>query len=337
MEKFKIIQIGVGHDHAMDILDSVLSLNDIFEVKGFALPEEEKGLHSEKIQKCYDLGLKQMTIDEVLNCNELDGVIVETEEKNLTRYATRAAKCGLHIHMDKPGGLSEEEFTDLIDIAEKKNLALSVGYMYRFNPVIQRALTRIKNGEIGDVYSVEAHMNCFHTKEKRQWLKNLPGGMMFYLGCHLIDIVLKIQGMPESITPYNKSINYQKVDSIDFGMAVFEYENGASLVKTSALEPGGFMRRQLVVCGTKGTIEIRPIEFYDIKNPEERKFTRSKLREVQDDAEFADDSDMKESKLFNRYDNMMINFAEMIAGNIETEYDYELKLYQNILKACGVK
>ena len=66
--------------------------------------------------------------------------------------------------------------------------------------------------------------------------------------------------MPKRIIPLNKSTGLDGLDSTDFGMAVFEYENGVSFVKTNDIERGGFLRRQLVVIGTKGTVEVKPLE-----------------------------------------------------------------------------
>ena len=41
MRKLKIVQIGLGHDHAKDVLDTVLDMSDVFEVVGFAEENEE--------------------------------------------------------------------------------------------------------------------------------------------------------------------------------------------------------------------------------------------------------------------------------------------------------
>lgn len=76
--------------------------------------------------------------------------------------------------------------------------------MYRYNPFVKELLQKVKNGELGDIISVEAQMNCMHSVNTRQWLANFPGGMMFFLGCHLIDLILQIQGMPERIIALNK-------------------------------------------------------------------------------------------------------------------------------------
>ncbi len=345
MKKLRVVQIGLGHDHATMIFDSLLSMPDIFEVAAFAVPQCEEKEFADKIA-VYENQRKipRCTPEEALAIPGLDGAVIETEEKNLTKYAIMAAEKNLHIHIDKPGGMDLSEFTYLVELLKKKNLVFSTGYMYRFNPFIREAFDKIKRGELGEIYSVEAHMNCDHAPEKRKWLAQFPGGMMFYLGCHLVDLVYSIMGAPEEVIPCNASILNDGAE--DFGMAVFKYKNGTSFVKTCAAEPGGFMRRQLVICGEKGTIEIYPLEIFGGENSVGRLDVSTKMRYVKtlsDDSGFnsnwSDAGEGKTSEMFNRYDSMMIKFAQMIRGERENEYshDYELEMYKLVLRACGEK
>ncbi len=334
MNQINVIQIGIGHDHACDILDSALNLPELYSVKGLVIPEEEKGKYDDRIAR---FNVPLLSFEEALSLENVSAVFVETEEELLTKYSTLAASRGLHIHMDKPGGYEYSEFERLVEILKSKNLVFSVGYMYRFNPYIKEAIAKAKSGEFGEIYSVEAHMSVEHSAEKRAWLKNMPGGMMFYLGCHLVDLIYSIQGKPLKIHPFNSSINGI---SEDFGMAVFSYKKGASLIKTCAAEPGGFLRRQLVICGEKGTITINPLEDYNLEL-QDRKNMFSKMHTI-----FSDGrgfglarGDRKVADMFNRYDGMMTNFHQMIMGEKENEYsyDYELELHKLVLRSCGVE
>ncbi len=148
------------------------------------------------------------------------------------------------------------DFEALIQTMKQTGKVFHTGYMYRYNPYIRDLLERIRRGDLGKIISVEAQMNCIHLRQLRQWLGNFPGGMMFYLGCHLVDLILQIQGQPKEIIPLNTTTGCN-TQADDFGMAVFVYENGVSFAKTTALEIGGYARRQLVVTGTEGTVEIR--------------------------------------------------------------------------------
>ena len=73
----------------------------------------------------------------------------------------------------------------LTDTVGQKNLVFQVGYMYRYNPAVRRALDWIRAGRIGDVLCVEAQMNQCYSGAMLDWLATIPGGMMGYLGANL--------------------------------------------------------------------------------------------------------------------------------------------------------
>ena len=330
MKRIRVAQIGVNtNSHSQQIFLSLRKQSDIFEVVGYALPENER----ERLPKRIEIfeGYRELTVDEVLNDPTIDAVSIETDEVYLTKYALMAARAGKHIHMEKPGGASLEDFEELISLMRASGKVFHTGYMYRYNPCIRQVIERVRNGEIGEVISVDAQMNCLHSPCTRQWLEALPGGMMFFLGCHLIDLVLTIQGKPDNIIPYNRSTGADGVTALDFGYAVLEYGNGISTVKTSAREYGGYARRQLVIVGTKGTIELKPLE-----RPYVGEVVYTGKCEYLDEG-WHDVGDYSESTPADRYDGMIEAFGKYVLGEKENPYtlDYELELFRTLLKCCG--
>lgn len=329
MKKIKIAQIGTSkNSHGNFVWATLLKQSDLYEVVGYAFPENEKEKFPEQV-KAFE-GYTEMTVEEILSNPEIEAVAVETEEIYLTKYALMVANAGKHLHMEKPGGLELNKFEELINILKSKLLVFSTGYMYRFNPKINEALEKIKNGELGEIYSVEAHMDCIHHPEVKEWLETFPGGMLFFLGCHLIDLIYRIQGEPEEVIPLNCSTGIDGISAQDYGMVVYKYKNGVSFAKTCASECGGFLRRQLVICGEKGTIEIKPLEI-----PKDNgQYT---VMNEQYGYRWGEPWTTTESDVYDRYEAMMENFAEMVRCkryDLYT-YDYELNLYKLILKSCG--
>lgn len=340
MEKLKVIQIGICHDHGTSAFNSILKQSDLFDVVGFApIPEELDGEKElcEKIINEYakKRGVKMYTVEEALNLPGIEAAVVECREEYLNKYAIMAAKRDLHIYMDKPGGWKLSEFSELVSLVREKKLAFCIGYMYRFNPKIEEIMKRIKNGEIGEVYCVEAHMDCEHNPENRQRLAKFPGGMMFFLGCHLIDLIYRIQGTPEEVVPMNCRTGFDGVTADDYGMVIFKYKNGVSFAKSCAKECGGYMRRQLVVCGSKGTFEIKPLEAFEPGT--ERDWLYTEMREVMEKHSWQYEGVHTKTEYFNRFDSMLKNFADVAKGRKENQYtyDYELELFKLLLKSCS--
>ena len=332
MEKIRVAQIGTSHNsHGHQIWRSMVKQSDIFEVVGYALPENER----EKFPKEMMVfeGYREMTVEEILADPTIEAVTVETEEIYLTKYAQMVADAGKHLHMEKPGSQDHKAFEELVSVLKEKQLVFSTGYMYRFNPIVQRTLERIRNGELGRIYSVEAHMSCKHKARVREWLEVFEGGMMFFLGCHLIDLIYQIQGEPLEVIPLNCSTGIDDIHTQDFGMAVLKYADGVSFAKTCDNECGGFMRRQLVICGEKGTIEIKPLEV-GTHGGQYTCYAES-FNNV-GNKDWSEPWAAGQTEVYDRYDDMMRNFAEMVRGKENPyTYDYELNLHKLVLRACG--
>ena len=338
MKKIRRAQIGTEHDHAKPMIDTFAQLSDLFELVGYAHTEEElaginQGMYKEENYAQY----KKYTLDEILAMDDLDAVAIEAEDRFLVKYALMFAKKGVHVHMDKPGSQSTEDFEEMLSEMKKHGKIFSIGYMYRHNPAVKNLFERIEKGEFGEIYSVEAHMSRNDYPKKRKWLGDYKGGMNFFLGSHLVDLIVNIQGIPEEVIPLNCSTHLDGIESEDFGMAVLKYKNGVSFEKTTASERGGFARRQLVVCGSKGTAEIKPLE----------QGSGGYMNVNHIDEAIANENDLcawtvpyKNGGNFNfhRYADMVVNFASCVNANDQGKYtlEYEARVHRIILCASGI-
>ena len=328
--KEKIIRIGhVGtlHDHSIGKLRSVHKLSDTFDVVGIVVEDEER---REQLRREYPYSLYPfISEDELLN-RGCDAVMVEGFEYELPHTAMRFIQNGIPVHIDKPAGRDIDVFESALRIAKLKKVPVQMAYMYRYNPAVQKCLEMISQGQLGDILSVTAIMNTGHPPEKQQWLHNFKGGIMFFLGCHMLDLIYRIQGIPLSITPFLKEACIDGVCTENQATAVLEYKHGISIAQANSCEINGYGRRQLVVSGSKGTFEIRPLEripraFYtgiDEAVPFEDKRTELTFSPVTDAV---------------RYDAMMLDFAAMVRGETENNYsyEYELQLQKIVLACCG--
>lgn len=334
MRKIKIGQIGVRHDHAGHTMRSLRKFSDVFEVVGVVSDDDNRLKES-----CYD-GVPRMTVEEMLSVDGLDAVAVESYELTSVDFAQRCIDAGIHVHLDKPGGESDEKFTHLAKTAKEKNLCLHLGYMYRYNPEVKKLKKDIAEGKLGEIYSVEAQMNCEHGKPKRDWLGAFRGGMMFFLGCHLIDLIVSIQGIPENIVCYNHATGFDDIKALDCGFCVLEYKNGVSFAKSCASEVDGFVRRQLVVCGKSGTVELKPLEDFIAGSAGGSNIYTGVAEVYSSDTKGAwhDCRTLRKSVAFDRYDDMMLDFAAIVRGEKQNDYsyEYEVAVQRCVLAASGI-
>jgi predicted dehydrogenase len=334
MRKIRIAQIGINYlSHAVHIFDTLKWNPDVFEVVGYCLVEDERSLGESKLK--HMAGYPELTLEEILNDPTIEAVTVETDEIHLNKYAIMAAKAGKHVHMEKPGSQDLESFTQLIETMRQTGKVFHLGYMYRYHPFVAQAIQRAKNKEFGHIYAVEALMGRLDDCTERAWLKTFKGGMMFYLGCHLIDIVVQLQGFPTEVLPLNYATGIGGVDAEDFGFALLRYPNAMSQVRMAATETGGVNRRQIVVCGEHETLEINPLE-KNVKGPHYLVEAAQRHAYLDEDGKTCWAQETLEP--YPRYEEMMLSFAAMVRGEKQNPWslDYELELFKVILACCGL-
>ncbi len=337
MKPIRVVQFGTWqYTHAAHTMAAMRSLPTAYDVVGVCEPDESRWAQAQT-QPCYQ-GLRRLTVEAVTADRTVDAVMVETHELEQDAAALYFASHGFAVHADKPCGLNAAQFDRLIDTVEQKNLVFQVGYMYRYNPAVRCALDWIRAGRIGDVLCVEAQMNQCYSGAMLDWLATIPGGMMGYLGCHLIDLVYAIQGAPQSITPMHTSTGRSAAPALDNGLALLRYPRGISIVKSCAAEVSGDARRYLMISGTAGTIEIAPIE-----NPVEvpgmvcANRIHCRITTSPYPMAFADRPETVTFPPYGRYDAMLIDFARMVRGEKPNDFppEYERAVHRAIIQSLG--
>ena len=334
MKKIKIAQIGIGHNHGEAKIRALRELTDYFEVVGVCESdpvwyEKRKNLEAYK-------GLKFMSEEELLNTPGLEAVAIETDGKYLISTALRCAEKGLHLHMDKPGGEDYDSFVKLCGICKEKDLAFQSAYIYRYNPAVQFCVDAVKNNWLGDIFEIHSVMSRDDSNNDsyREWLSQFKAGAFYIFAGYLIDIIIQMIGEPDKISSFLQKTRDDKL--IDNGLAVLEYPRATATVRVSVAEISGYDYRRLIVCGTRGSLELCPIE---LRGPEIGKPLKVRLTLKQDCGPYTAGTHIIEcDALGHRYARQLVDFAKIVRKEMENPFplEHELKLHKNLLKACGV-
>ena len=253
----RLAQIGVGHGHANKL--TVYRDSPDWEVVGICEPDAGLRAAAEK-QKTYQ-GLPWMSRDELLAVDGLEAVLVETKPDTSLEHAAAAIAAGKHVHLDKPAGTSLPAYRKILAEANTKGLVVQMGYMFRFNPAVMLLREFLDQGWIGDVFEVSTGMSKVVEPASRKEFARFPGGMMFELGCHVIDLVVAVLGKPDRVEGVLRHSLESADDTLaDNTLAILHYPRAIATVRSSALEVEGFSRRHLTVCGTQGTFHIQPLD-----------------------------------------------------------------------------
>lgn len=324
MAKIKIGQIGVGHAHASGKMRVYRASKD-YEIVGVVEPDAKLRAAAEK-SETYK-GLKWMSREQLLNTPGLQAVAVETRVKDLLENAEACVKAGMHVHLDKPAGSSLEHYKRILKTAAAKHLVVQMGYMYRYNPAVVMLRKFLNQGWLGDPFEVHTVMSKVVNAGARKRLAEYPGGIMFELGCHIIDLVIGVLGRPKNVVAFNQHASTLKDSLVDNQLAVAEYPNAIASIKSSAQEVEGFARRQFTVCGTAGTFHIQPLDRPDVWLALSR--PRGKYKKG-----------VQEIKIgrYDRYVGDAVDLAKIIRGEKDSDFSYEhdLAVQETVLRASGL-
>jgi predicted dehydrogenase len=321
--RIKVGQIGTGHAHASKL--AVYRKSPDYEVVGVVEPDAALRKRAEA-QPPYK-GLPFLSRDKLLATPGLQAVLVETRVEGLLDAAEACVATGKHVHIDKPAGESLPQFKRILESAARKKLLVQMGYMYRYNPAVVLLRQFLKEGWLGDVFEAHAVMSKVVAPAERKKLARFKGGILFELGCHVLDLVVGILGRPTSVAPFSRHASPLDDKLSDNMLAVLAYPRAIATIKSSALEVEGFARRHLVVCGTEGTFHIQPLD--DPKVAISLSRARGKYRKG-----------TQEVKLpkYTRYVDDAADMARVIRGEKKASFSYEhdLAVQGALLAACGL-
>ncbi len=320
--RIRIGQIGTSHAHASKI--SVYRNSPDYEVVGIVEPDDRRW-ESAKDQGAYR-GLERLTEEQLFNSAGLQAVLVETAVADLVPTGARCVGAGFHIHLDKPAGAELAPFAKLLDDATAKKRIVQLGYMLRFSPATLLLHKLLKEGALGEIFELTAVMSKVVSAGERKTLAKFPGGMMFELGCHVVDSVVGLLGKPDKITAFPRSTI--PGDGLrDNMLAVFEYAKATATVRSTALEVDGGIRRQFVVCGTGGTFRVEPLE------PPVVRLSLAKAH-----GEFKKGTQDVVMPKYSRYVGDAADMAMILRGEKENGYPpaHDLLVHECVLRASGV-
>ena len=123
---------------------------------------------------------------------------------------------------------------------------------------------------------------------------------------------------------------------IDNGLAVMEYEHATATIRVSVEEVNGMKHRRLIICGTKGTVEICPLEMPSDRYYTDPLFARLTLKNDVPGYPAGTHS-VNCGAMGDRYAAQLKEFAQIIRGEKANPFDYrhEFLIQESLLLASG--
>ena len=314
--RIKIGQIGVCHEHASGKIEALRKLPDLYEIVGIV--DDRKSTAAKRAGD--DLrpykGLTWMTEEELFRVPGLQAVAVEVPNADLVPTAIRCMQHNLSMHMDKPGGEDLALFEELLTGCEQRKLAFQMGYMFRGHPAFQFCKKAIRQQWLGDIFEIQADMSHdYGGASYQEYISHFKGGIMFNLGCHHFDFIVSVLGAPQRITPFLGSTQGASSNAKNNTMAILEYPHALVSVSACDIKVNGIARRSLRINGSKGSIELSPLERLDGKP------VQLQLILKEGNSQYAAGTHTIDCGIqTDRYTDQFIELAKIIKGEMENPY-----------------
>lgn len=314
----KALFYGMSHEHAPGKIASLRRLPDDFEVVAIAddTPRRSPSFATFPFDAS---GFRVVSEAEARAMTGIDVVFVETANRDLMEVAGIYAARGVAMHCDKPCGEEMGPYRAAVERCRARNVPFQVGYMYRGNPALKWIWEFVAEGGLGEVRFIEADMNHnYQAAGYADYLATFKAGILYNLGCHLVDMILPlVRGELVEAHPCMAGTS---------GISLLRFEGTDVLLRASANMPGGVLCRRLRIDGTKGTIDLCPIERFDGKDLSLTMTADGAARTVS----FGVQAD--------RYAGQLLRLASIIRGEVpnDQDYDRDLMTHEITLKACGL-
>lgn len=196
--------------------------------------------------------------DEFLK-SDINCIYVASANAHHYEQVIKAARSGKNILCEKPLSINSSEAEEMVRTCEENGVLLSVNYVYRFHPLIQKAKELLSKDYIGKLVSINLNFNFdFVPDSNFRFNKSLSGGgALRDLGTHMIDLLRFFGGEIKSISGFVDNIIY-KSEVDDFSCAVVQFENvGYGYFNVSFNNKKAFNRIEIL--GHKGALSIEKL------------------------------------------------------------------------------
>ena len=193
---------------------------------------DREPLMAKQFAERFPVGHHFSDVLELLSQARPDVVHITTPPESHFDVAKLCLEKGAHVYVEKPFTVCAEQAQELVELAEKKGLKLTVGHNEQFSHAARRMRTLVREGYLG---GAPLHMESYHCYslsdpsyarallgDRQHWVRRLPGKLLQNIISHGIARVAEFLTSSEPrviahgfTSPLLKQINeYEIVDEL---------------------------------------------------------------------------------------------------------------------------
>jgi UDP-N-acetylglucosamine 3-dehydrogenase len=184
----------------------------------------------------------------MLRNENIEAVSICTWSTSLAREALKALKAGKNVLVEKPMAESVKQAENLLKTAEKEGLHLTVGFLMRFIPGLQRIRNALEDKTLGEPV-------CASAKRVGQWPERIGDvGVVKDTAIHDLDVMRYVfDEDPVAVYAKTGSIAHRKFE--DYAQIMLAFKGGKSaFIESNWLTP--YKTRVFMVTGSEAIMKL---------------------------------------------------------------------------------
>ncbi|HEX3814741.1 MAG TPA: Gfo/Idh/MocA family oxidoreductase [Mycobacteriales bacterium] len=197
---------------------------------------------------------------EALAWPEVDAVVLCTPNQTHADIGAAVAAAGKHLLVEKPLATTVADARRLAADFESADRVLAVAHTHRCYDYGRAVKAAIDDGSVGTpVFARLAILGGWIWPDWRSWIIDpaKSGGHALHNGVHLLDLVTWwLDDRPVSVFARGRKQTAAELKIYDYLEMVVTYANGGTAIceMSRAHRPGSFAHRDLLVCGSDGSV-----------------------------------------------------------------------------------
>lgn len=190
------------------------------------------------------------TPEALITSEKVDLVVITAPNNVHFSLAKLCLENNIHVIVEKPITVTQDEAERLAVLAEEKSLALSVFHNRRWDGDFLTVKKLLSSKVLGEVKVFESHFDRFRPTVGQKWKEHKGNGTGVWhdLGSHLVDQVLVLFGLPHAITGKCLALR-DNAEAIDYFHVQLHYEGLEVILSSSPYVSGE--KQRFDIQGTK--------------------------------------------------------------------------------------
>lgn len=226
---FRVAFLGVDHPHGAGWRESLTLLADELELVAL-VPAFDGRLTS--LEERFAHLPRFASLEALLAWNAFDGALVCLPNDEAPAAVARLAQAGKGVLLEKPGAASAADFAPARAALEQTRVPFQAGYLWRYDPAVERLQAMLAEGRFGQLISVE--MTFVTSDVRRRGAEHYlfdphrsGRGFFNWLACHWLDLLLYVTGQHVvGVTARVGRFGVSDIPVEDGGAAILELSGG---------------------------------------------------------------------------------------------------------------